>query len=70
MSNDIMWLLLVEAGVAFFLLVLIVWWTMFAGPKPPARPLRDPTRLADSPLGDASQHPNSSEAAPPPDKTP
>jgi cbb3-type cytochrome oxidase subunit 3 len=28
-----MWLLLVEAGVALFLLVFIVWWTMFA-PKP------------------------------------
>jgi len=23
-----MWLLMVEAGVAFFLLVFIVWWTM------------------------------------------
>jgi lysylphosphatidylglycerol synthetase-like protein (DUF2156 family) len=29
-----MWLLLVEAGVAFFLLVFIVWWTMFQGPQP------------------------------------
>jgi hypothetical protein len=28
-----MWLLLVEAGVAFFLLVFIVWWTMFQGPQ-------------------------------------
>jgi hypothetical protein len=25
-----MWILLVEAGVALFLLVFIVWWTMFA----------------------------------------
>jgi hypothetical protein len=29
-----MWLLLLEAGVALFLLILIVWWTMFAGKKP------------------------------------
>jgi hypothetical protein len=31
--ND-MWLLVVEACVALFLLVFIVWWTMFAGRKP------------------------------------
>jgi hypothetical protein len=30
--ND-MWILMVEAGVALFLLVFIVWWTMFAGRK-------------------------------------
>jgi hypothetical protein len=29
-----MWLLMVEAGVALFLLVFIVWWTMYQGPKP------------------------------------
>ncbi|MDN4054692.1 hypothetical protein QPK32_16550 [Massilia sp. YIM B02763] len=29
-----MWILLLEAGVALFLLVFIVWWTMFAGRKP------------------------------------
>jgi hypothetical protein len=29
-----MWLLFVEAGVAFFLLVFIVWWTMYQGPQP------------------------------------
>ena len=29
-----MWLLLVEAGVALFLLVFIVWWTMYQGPQP------------------------------------
>jgi hypothetical protein len=29
-----MWLLMVEAGVALFLLVFIVWWTMYLGPKP------------------------------------
>jgi nitrogen fixation-related uncharacterized protein len=31
--ND-MWLLVVEACVALFVLVFIVWWTMFAGRKP------------------------------------
>jgi hypothetical protein len=34
-----MWLLFLEALVALFLLVFIVWWTMFSGPKP-TRPLR------------------------------
>ncbi len=29
-----MWLLMVEAGVALFLLVFIVWWTMYSGKKP------------------------------------
>jgi hypothetical protein len=29
-----MWLLLLEAGVALFLLIFIVWWTMFPGKKP------------------------------------
>ena len=28
-----MWILMVEAGVALFLLVFIVWRTMFAGRK-------------------------------------
>ena len=28
-----MWILMVEAGVALFLFVFIVWWTMFAGRK-------------------------------------
>jgi len=36
--NDIgeksMWLLMLEAGVALFLLVFIVWWTAFSGKKP------------------------------------
>ncbi|WP_371868544.1 hypothetical protein [Telluria aromaticivorans] len=31
--RTIMWILMVEAGVALFLLVFIVWWTMFAGRK-------------------------------------
>ncbi|WP_460844405.1 hypothetical protein [Noviherbaspirillum agri] len=29
-----MWLLMLEAGIALFLLLFIVWWTMFAGKKP------------------------------------
>jgi hypothetical protein len=29
-----MWLLMAEAGIALFLLVFIVWWTMFSGKKP------------------------------------
>ncbi|MDM5179236.1 hypothetical protein PO883_18745 [Massilia sp. DJPM01] len=28
-----MWVLMLEAGVALFLLVFIVWWTMYSGPK-------------------------------------
>jgi hypothetical protein len=28
-----MWLLFLEAGVALFLLLFIVWWTMFSGRK-------------------------------------
>lgn len=26
-----MWLLFLEAGMAFALLIFIVWWTMFSG---------------------------------------
>jgi len=37
-----MWILMLEAGVALFLLVFIVWWTMFAGRKPAARPPAPP----------------------------
>lgn len=40
-----MWLILLEAGVALFLLVFIVWWTMFSGKKP-ERPTRAPTATA------------------------
>ena len=32
-----MWLLMIEAGVALFLLVFIVWWTMYSGQKPTNR---------------------------------
>ncbi|MGH8806453.1 MAG: hypothetical protein ACREX0_01075 [Noviherbaspirillum sp.] len=33
-----MWLLMLEAGVALFLLVFIVWWTAFSGKKPAQPP--------------------------------
>jgi hypothetical protein len=39
-----MWILMLEAGAALFLLVFIVWWTMFAGRRPeqpPRAPQRD-----------------------------
>jgi len=36
-----MWILLVEAGVALFLLVFIVWWTMFADRKKDNEPEDD-----------------------------
>lgn len=47
-----MWLLLLEAGVAFLLLAFIVWWTMFSGrkPEPPPHkslPLEDDTTSRD-----------------------
>jgi hypothetical protein len=34
-----MWILMIEAVFAFFLLVFIVWWTMYSGrkPNPPIR---------------------------------
>jgi hypothetical protein len=43
------WVFVLEAGVALFLLVFIVWWTMFAGRKtaPPAKrkPQNDDTQV-------------------------
>jgi hypothetical protein len=33
-----MWILMLEAGVALFLLVFIVWWTMFSGREPEQPP--------------------------------
>lgn len=43
-----MWILMLEAGVALFLLVLIVWWTMFSGrPEERKRPLRDDSKPRD-----------------------
>ena len=29
-----MWAFVAEAGVALFLLIFIVWWTMYSGQKP------------------------------------
>lgn len=45
-----MWLLFVEAGMALFLLIFIVWWTMFAGKKP----TRPPAQKTLPPEDDAS----------------
>jgi cytoskeletal protein RodZ len=42
-----MWLLFVEAGVAMFLLVFIVWWTMFQGRKPDQRPREESSPATD-----------------------
>lgn len=39
-----MWILMVEAGVALFLLVFIVWWTMYSGKKPTNPPPRREAR--------------------------
>ncbi|MGB6054195.1 MAG: hypothetical protein WBG17_03045 [Burkholderiaceae bacterium] len=44
-----MWVLLLEAGVAFLLLAFIVWWTMFSGRKPDVPPPR--TRRPDDDAG-------------------
>jgi len=37
-----MWLIFVEAGIALFLLLFIVWWTMFSGKKPNRPPQQKP----------------------------
>jgi hypothetical protein len=37
-GETVMWILLLEAGVALFMLVFVVWWTMFAGRKPEQPP--------------------------------
>lgn len=37
-----MWLLLLEAFMAMMVLVFIVWWTMFSGPKPDHHTHRKP----------------------------
>jgi len=36
-----MWALMLEAGVALFLLVFIVWWTMFSGREPAIPPKKE-----------------------------
>lgn len=43
-----MWLLMLEAGVALFLLVFIVWWTA-SGRKPDQPEKRPPTTEKDEP---------------------
>ena len=49
-----MWILMLEAGVALFLLVFIVWWTMFSGrPEERKRPLREEK----APLSDTPRDP-------------
>jgi hypothetical protein len=48
-----MWILLLEAGAALFLLVFIVWWTMFSGRKP------EPPRKAQAPKIDRDDPPAS-----------
>jgi hypothetical protein len=42
-----MWLLMLEAGVALFLLVFIVWWTLPSNKKPPASPHDSATQTED-----------------------
>jgi hypothetical protein len=45
-----MWMLMMEAGVAFFLLVFIVWWTMYADKKPAdPRPALPPAEKKEPP---------------------
>jgi hypothetical protein len=50
-----MWILGLEAGAALFLLVFIVWWTMFSGrePEQPAKPRR--TEQPDAPAKPGGQ---------------
>jgi hypothetical protein len=45
-----MWILFVEAGVALFLLVFIVWWTMYADkPKEPDQTALPPPEKKEPP---------------------
>jgi hypothetical protein len=44
-----MWLLFLEAGVALFLLIFIVWWTMFSGKKPDNSSNKSSSRDEDAP---------------------
>lgn len=37
-----MWLIFVEAGIALFLLLFIVWWTMYSGQRPNHSPTQKP----------------------------
>lgn len=42
-----MWILMVEAGFAFFILMFVVWWTMFSGR--PEQPVDDAGKRRDQP---------------------
>ena len=42
-----MWLLVIEACVALFVLVFIVWWTMFAGRTPDQHARKPPPTVDD-----------------------
>lgn len=44
-----MWILMLEAFGALFLLVFIVWWTMFSGREPGQRKPRAEHRENDTP---------------------
>ena len=44
-----MWLMMLEAGTALFLLVFIVWWTMFQGRQPDQLPPKQSATDADPP---------------------
>ena len=53
-----MWILMLEAGVALFLLVFIVWWTMFSGrPEDRKRPLREEREPLPKPPREPPQQP-------------
>jgi hypothetical protein len=48
--RTVMWILMLEVGAAFFLLVFIVWWTMFSGrPENRKRPQREEHQAPDEP---------------------
>ena len=44
-----MWVLMLEAGVALFLLIFIVWWTMFHGRTPDHPPQQKSVPSKDEP---------------------
>ncbi len=48
-----MWLLFVEAGIALFLLIFIVWWTMYSGRKPVHPPTEKSSPPKDETAGNA-----------------
>ncbi len=58
-----MWLLALEACVAFGLFIFIVWWTMFQGRKPEVPP---PARKIDVPSSVSTPTSASSDSPAPP----